>query len=209
MHFFIGWPMPRHGVLQNIFWNVDEYRAGSAGCCNVECLTNSQWKIFRAHHQFVVLGNAARNTYGVAFLKSIGTNCRGGNLPSNGNHGNGVHIRIAQRRDQVGSSRAASNHGYARATSDVGITFGHVPRALFVAHQNVTNRRLQERVVGGQNAATRIAEHDVDTFHLERFDERFSSCDFHLTLLYHSFLLVFNSDNSDHLLRLNQACVAF
>ena len=140
LHFFIGWPMPCHAVLQNVFWNVDEYWAWSTCCCNMKCLTNCKGKIFRTHDQLVVLRNAARNSYGVAFLKSIGTNCRSGNLPGNGNHRNGVHVGVAQWGDQVGSSRTAGNHGNSGAAGDVRVPFGHVPSTLFVAHQNVANR---------------------------------------------------------------------
>ena len=49
----------------------------------------------------------------------------------------------------------------------MGVALGHVAGALLVAHEDVADRRVEERVVRRQDAAARQAEHDLDAFHLE------------------------------------------
>ena len=68
-------------------------------------------------------------------------------------------------RDQVGRRRARRHHRHAGLAGDVGVALGHVAGALLVAHQHVADRRLEQRVVGGQDAPARQAEHHVDLLH--------------------------------------------
>ncbi len=47
----------------------------------------------------------------------------------------------------------------------------HVSGALLVAHEDVADRRVDERVVDGQDRSAGEAEHDLHVFHLETLDE--------------------------------------
>ena len=138
-HFVVARPIPIHFVLQNIFGNIDERWARATSGGNVKRLAYHHRQILSAHHQLVVFGDAASDTHGVALLKCVGTDCSGGHLTSDADHRNGVHICIAQWRDQVGGCRAARHHGHTWSTSDVGITLGHVTSTLFMAHEDVAN----------------------------------------------------------------------
>ena len=60
---------------------------------------------------------------------------------------------------------------HAGAAGDVGVALGHVAGALLVAHEDVADRRLQQRVVGRQDAAAGQAEHDLHRLLLEALDE--------------------------------------
>ena len=62
---------------------------------------------------------------------------------------------------------------------DVGVALGHVAGALLVADEDVADRRVDDRVVGGQDAAAGEAEHDLDALHLQALDEGLGSGEFH------------------------------
>jgi hypothetical protein len=42
---------------------------------------------------------------------------------------------------------------------------------LLVAHEHMTNRRFEDRIVGGKDRSAGNAEDDVDPGRLQRFDE--------------------------------------
>ena len=59
----------------------------------------------------------------------------------------------------------------------MGVPLGHVAGALLVTHEDVADRRVEQRVVRGEDAATWVAEHRVDSLHLERPDQRLCAGD--------------------------------
>ena len=61
----------------------------------------------------------------------------------------------------------------------MGVALGHVAGALLVAHEDVADRRVEDRVVDGQDAAAGQAEHDLDPLHLEALDEGLGSGELH------------------------------
>ena len=167
LDFVIRWPVPLHRVLQNVLRHVDQRRAGTASRCDVECLTNDHWQVVCRHDEFVVLGDAARDADGVALLECVGADRRSGNLTRNADHRDRVHVGVTQRRDHVRCCRSARHHGDTRSTSDVCVSLSHVTSTLFVANEDVADRRLDERVVRRQDATARQPEHDVYVFHLQ------------------------------------------
>ena len=62
------------------------------------------------------------------------------------------------------------------------VALGHVPGTLLVAHEDVADRGVEQRVVGRQDAAAWEAEHDLDALHLEGLDECLRTGDLHLLL---------------------------
>ena len=175
--FFVGWPMPFHGVDENVFWHIEQHRTRTTGCCNVECLTHCHRNVFGTHDDFVVLGDAACDADGVAFLERIGADCSGCYLSGDAHHWNAVHECVAQRSDHVCCSRTTGDHGNTWTTSYLRITLRHVSGALFVTNQDVANAGLQQRVVCRKDAATGQTKHGFHVFHLESTNESFRSCD--------------------------------
>jgi len=53
----------------------------------------------------------------------------------------------------------------------MGVALGHVAGTLFVAHEDVADRAVDDRVVHGQDRPTREAEHGVDALELQGPDE--------------------------------------
>ena len=63
------------------------------------------------------------------------------------------------------------DHGDARAAGDVGVALGHVAGALLVAHEDVADRAVEERVVHREDAPAGQAEDRLDALHLEGSDQ--------------------------------------
>ena len=61
----------------------------------------------------------------------------------------------------------------------MGVALGHVARALLVANEDVADRTVEQRIVGGQDAATGKAEHHFHALHLEGLDEGLGPGDLH------------------------------
>jgi hypothetical protein len=55
-------------------------------------------------------------------------------------------------------------------------------RPLFVTHQNVADRRINEWVVGRQNRSPRQTKHNLGVFHFKALDEGLGSSKFHFIL---------------------------
>jgi len=49
----------------------------------------------------------------------------------------------------------------------MGVALGHVAGTLLVSHQDVADRRVEQRVVRGQDAAAGQTEDGLDAFHLQ------------------------------------------
>ena len=132
-------PVPGHLVLEDVFRHVDEDGAGAAGGGDVEGLAHGEGEVVGGHDEFVVLGAAAGDADGVAFLEGVGANGGGADLSGDADHGDGVHVGVHERGDQVGGGGAGGDHGDAGASGDVGVALGHVAGALFVAHEDVAD----------------------------------------------------------------------
>jgi hypothetical protein len=53
----------------------------------------------------------------------------------------------------------------------VGVALGHVAGALLVAHEDVADRRVDDRVVHREDRAAGQAEDHLDALHLEALDQ--------------------------------------
>ena len=65
------------------------------------------------------------------------------------------------------------------AAGGVRVALGHVAGALLVAHEDVADRRVDERVVDGEDRTAGEAEHDLRVLHLEALDECLGSGELH------------------------------
>ena len=152
---------------------------GAAGGGDVERLGDDAGQVLRAHDELVVLGDRAGDADRVALLERIRADGAGGDLAGDDDHGDRVHVGVAQRGDHVGGGRTARHHRHAGTAGDVGVALGHVARTLLVAHEDVADGALQKRVVGGEDAAAGEAEHDLGPGHLQALDECLCSGELH------------------------------
>ena len=93
----------------------------------------------------------------------------------------GIESRYAshERRDDVGRRGTARDHRDTGPAGRVRVARRHVPGALLVAHEDVADRRVDQRVVDGEDRPAREAEHDLHAFHLETLDEGLGSGQLH------------------------------
>jgi hypothetical protein len=111
-------------------------------------------------HQVVVFHAGACDTDGVHFLKRIGSDERQRYLSRDYNDRSRIHVRVGDSGDGVGSARPRRDKRHADATRSARIAFGHVNRALFVAHQVMRDAVTcaPQLVIDVKHSATWIAE---------------------------------------------------
>ena len=163
----VGRPVPLHLRLQHVLGHVDEHGSGTAGGGDVERLADRHRQLLRRHHQLVVLRRRAGDADRVALLEGIAADRLGRHLPGDRDHRDRVHVGVHQRRHEVRRRRSRRHQRHAGPAGDVGIALGHVPGALLVAHEDVADRRLQQRVVGRQDAPAGEPEDDLHRLHLQ------------------------------------------
>ena len=117
-----------------------------------------------------MLGHRARYPDGVGFLERVRPDDGTADLSGNCDHGHRVHVGVAEGGYQVRGTRAAGDHCDSRPARDVCVPFGHVASTLFVAHEHVAYRRVEDWVVGREDGAARQAENDLGVLHLEALD---------------------------------------
>ena len=173
--FVVGRPVPLHRLLQHVLRHVDEDGPWAAGGGQVERLADRERHVLGRHHQLVVLGRRAGDPDGVALLEGVTADGVGRHLSRDRHHRDRVHVGVHQRSDEVRRRRSRRHHRHPRPAGDVGVALGHVSRALLVTHENVPDRRLEQRVVRGQDAAPGQPEDDFHRLLLEALDERLRS----------------------------------
>ena len=105
-----------------------------------------------------MLGNGKRDAGDVNFLKCVGAQHFARYLTGDADHGNRVEHGGRNPSDKIGRARSRCSHSDADATGGTRITVGHMGRALFMANQNVPDRKFAQRIVHRKNRATGIAE---------------------------------------------------
>jgi len=95
-----------------------------------------------------------------------------GDLTGDGDDGDRVHVRIGDRRDQVGRTRTARSHAHADLAAGRRVALRRVSRALLVAHEDVPHLGgVQQRIVCRQDCTTGDPEDGVDAQRLQRHDQ--------------------------------------
>ena len=127
--------------------------------------------VLRLAHQKVVLGHRQRDAGDVHFLKRVGAQQLARHIAGDADDGNRIEHGRGNAGDQVGRAGTAGGNGHAHLARGARVAVGHVRRALLVAHQDVADGKLAQRVVRRQNRAARIAEDGVDAFADQRGPE--------------------------------------
>ena len=120
-------------------------------------------------HQIVVLGDRQRHTGDVSLLKSVRSKQLAADLPGDAHDGRGIHHRGSDPGDHVGRARAGGSHRNTYAAGRACVAVRHMRSALFVAHQNVANRAVPQRIVRRQNRPAWIAEDSLHALALQTF----------------------------------------
>jgi hypothetical protein len=99
-----------------------------------------------------VLGDGQRDAGDVDFLKGVGAEDFAGDLAGDADDGDGVEHGGGDAGDEVGRAGAAGGHADADLARGARVAVGHVRGALLVAHEDVVDGELAQRVVAGRMA---------------------------------------------------------
>ncbi len=150
------------GGLLRVLGDVDQHRAGAAGERDLEGLAHGGRDVFGAGHQEVVLGDRQRDAGDVDLLKRVAAEDLGRHLAGDADDRDGVQHGGGDAGDEVRRAGAAGGHADADPARGARVAVGHVRGALLVAHENVVDGELAQRVVDGQDGAAGIAEDGGD-----------------------------------------------
>ena len=169
--------MPGRGLLRldigaggelHVLGNVHQHRAGPAPCGDVERLMYGLGQPVGLLDQPVVLGGGAGDAHRVGLLEGVRADHEGRHLAGQHDERDRIHQRIDHPGHGIGRAGAGGDEHDARLAGRAGIALGHMDGALFVAHQDVTDRVLLENlVVDRQHGAAGIAEHHLDALILQ------------------------------------------
>ena len=165
-------PTERARGLQHVFGDVDEHRPRASAGRDVESLGHHPRDLVAVADQEVVFGDRHGDPGDVGLLEGVRPDQRAPDLPGNGNHRNGVHLRVGQRRHQVGGTGTRGGHADADFPGGVRVTAGRVAGALLMANQYVPQLlRVEQRVVDREHGPAGNPEDDLDVEFLQRPDD--------------------------------------
>ena len=146
----------------DILGNVDDHRPRPSLGRDMEGFLHDGRQIGGLFDQIIMFGAMARDADRVGFLKGVGADQIGRDLAGYDNHRNAVHQRVGDAGHGIGGAGPRCDQHDTRFPGRARIAFGHMRRALFVAHQDVLDLVLfVQRVVNGKHSAARIAEHGI------------------------------------------------
>ena len=116
-----------------------------------------------------VLDDRHRDADRVGLLEAVGAEQLGAYLTGDEHDRDGIHHRVADRRDQVGRAWAARGKRHAHLARGLGVALGRMSAAGLVAYQDVAQATIDEGVVGREVGATGQAEDDVHALRLQAF----------------------------------------
>ena len=155
---------------QDVFRKIDQNRARATGCSNMKCLDHGGLQLGTLFHQIVMLGTGTGDAGCVGFLKGVVANQVGRHLPGQADHRHGIHQRVGQACNRIGSAGAGCNENDTGLAGRTGITLSGMDCRLFVTNEDVLDLVvLEQSVINRKNGTARIAEYDLDTLVLERF----------------------------------------
>ena len=167
-----GRPLERRHRLHRVLGDVDQDGSRPAGGGDVERLGDGTRDLQRIGDEEVVLGDRQRDAPDVGFLERVGADRTARDLAGDRDDRHGVHVRVGDRRDEVGRAGARGRHADADLAGREGVPLGRVSGALLVADEDVPDLLgVQERVVRREYRAARDAEDGVDPGRLQCPDQ--------------------------------------
>ncbi len=162
--------------LLGVLGDIHENGTGTTGLRDGKRLANRRRHVGGRRHQVVVLGDRQGDAGDVGFLKRVGPDQLAADLSGDADDRRAVHHRRGDAGDHVGGARSRGRDRHADAAARPRVAVGHMRRALLVANQDVPNRKLQHRVIRGENRPAGIAEHVGHPFTHQAFPENLCPC---------------------------------
>jgi hypothetical protein len=159
------------GTAGHVDRHVDEHRTRPPGGRQVQRVGDRLRRVVGALDRDRVLDDRRGDAEHVGLLERVRAAQGGADLAADEHGRHGVHVRVADRRDEVRRARAAGRERDAGPAGRPGIALGGVPGAGLVAHQHVPDAGVPQGVVERQARAAGHAEDGVDPGALERGDQ--------------------------------------
>ena len=137
----------------------------------MEGLADRPRDVLGPEDQLVVLRHRERDPGDVGLLERVVADRGRRDLAGDRDHRDGIHLGVREGGDEVAAAGPRGCHAHADAAGGPGVPLGRVTGALLVAGEDVTDVRVHERVVGGQDRPAGDAEDDVDALLLEGADQ--------------------------------------
>ena len=125
-----------------------------------------------------MLRHRHRDPGDVGLLERVVADDRGRHLAGDRDDRDRVHLRVGEGGHEVAAAGAGRRHRDADLAGRPRIPLGRVARALLVPAQDVPDRRVEQRVVRGQDRPAGDPEDDVDAFALEGLEQRLGAVTF-------------------------------
>jgi hypothetical protein len=135
----------------------------------VEGLVDVLGDLPRVLDEEAVLDDRKRDPGDVRLLEPVGADQVGSDLPRDEDGRDGVEVRVGDRGDQVGGAGTRSCERDADLSGGLGVPLGRVAAALLVAHLDVRDVGVVERVVGREVRAPGDPEDMLHALGLEGF----------------------------------------
>ena len=144
----------------NVLGNINQYRAGSAGACQDDCLADGICQLLDRADKVVMLGDGQRNTRDINLLEGVGTDLCAENVTRDGQHGNAVQVRRRNTGNQVCRAGTGGGKHNADLTRSARVAVSGVCRALLVRRQDVLDLVLIfiQRIVNVNDLTAGITE---------------------------------------------------
>ena len=158
-----------HLLRQDIGRNVDQHRARTAGCGDMERFAEDGRQLIGGLQQEGVLDHGHGDADDVGLLEAVGADDAAWHLTGDDHERHAVHIGGGDAGDRVGGARAGGNDDHADVARCARIAIGLVHRALLMTGEHMMQLlAVVERVVDLDGLTARVAEHQVDALGLER-----------------------------------------
>ena len=152
---------------REVLRDVDDDRTGPPRAREVERLVDRARDLLRRTDLEGVLDDRHRDAERVGLLEAVGADEVGAHLTGDEHRRHGVHHRVDDRRDDVRRAGAGGGERDADLAGRLRVALGSVSAAGLVAHEDVADAAVDERVVGGKVGAPGEAEYDVHTLRLQ------------------------------------------
>ena len=162
-----------HVALENIFSDVYQHRTRPARRGNVERLMNRLRQIGNILDQEIMLGSRTRDAECIGFLECVGANQSAGHLTGKRNDRDRIQQRIDQAGSKVGGAGARRGTAYAGFAGSPNVALRGEGGILFMPHQYVPDRVIEQGVIKRDGNSTRIPINGVDAFAHQAFKQDF------------------------------------
>ncbi|MEJ7604674.1 MAG: hypothetical protein WKG01_42870, partial [Kofleriaceae bacterium] len=140
--------------------DVDDDRAGAPGARDVKGLVDRARDLQRRADLVAVLDDGHRDAERVGLLEAVRADQVGAHLPGDHDQRDRVQHRVDDRSDDVGGAGSARRERDADPAGRLRVALGRVAAAGLVAHEDVPDSAVVQRVVGGDVGPAGEAEHD-------------------------------------------------